>query len=196
MSSDIITRALNVVRAQGTRYLDYLARTLWCPRPIFQHHIVPNVLAGGSGRSTLNPELLVFCVVSISLGYAVNSLTVPNMKLASTFTVALLCWLSFAVLEAALCKVLAGRGSSLDTVAVVLQVNAAAYVVSSVLTFLGTIVVYWWLSTQPAAESEHVLPGNTFQRFFQVWLDPYSIKIHDVMQEDAWLYGEMGVGNK
>lgn len=105
--------------------------------------------------TALNPKLLVFVALSLTVGTLVTSAfpgkQEPTPDLVTTVVLAAVWWLISSMVTHFACLALRGKGSLTDTVSVTLQLNSVIFVLSAFLSF-----------TVAAAYRSMAIPSGSF----------------------------------
>jgi len=143
-----IEKLIVFLRDNVAEFVEVTARTM--VRPVGRFQLVPSGAAAEANPLAraptqrelwLNPKLLVFAAISIVLGTTLTDL-VPGRSdspdLLPTVAFVTIWWFIGGSVTHAVCRVLRGAGSYLETVSVYMQVLATLYVVISFLTLIAS----------------------------------------------------------
>ena len=127
-------------------YVHAFAHTLTRPSVFFapvaateaSHVLLPS---GQATRRNINPELFSFAILSIIIGFGLQSVVPRGERLPIQVGVILILvvWLAFAALLHAGAIVLRGKGSFVETATVTLQILGVTYVVCNLVALLARL---------------------------------------------------------
>ena len=145
-----LDKSFSFVADNITGFFEVSVSTLVRPKSYFQLvPATPKTGADTNERPWLNPRLFAFAALSVILGTLLNSL-IPGRRsgpdIVTTLVLLLIYWFVYSAGLHLVCKVLRGRGSLVDTLAVSIQVLSTLFVVASIISLILVL-----LTRQPIA---------------------------------------------